>query len=201
VRSRVASLWAEWPLLVLWAGAAVPLSVITTRVRDWFVMTDELVYERLAIAIARTGSPLPRVHGELVRSLDQLYPLLIAPFFRSGLVPHDLSRAHLLNAWLMTSVCIPVFLLARRVTGSRLGAYFVAALSLLVPWFVYAPFLLTEVVAYPVFAWVLLGIQRATAAPSPRNDVLALLGIRSTNSSRSTYHRADDLIEPGLGEG
>src|SRR5579862_2181628 len=140
-------------------------------------MTDELTYERLAISIARTGSPLPHVHDVLVRSLDQLYPLLIAPFYTSGLVPHDLARAHFLNAWLMTSACIPVFLLARRVTGSRLAAYFVAALALLVPWFVYAPFLLTEVVAYPAFAWALLGIQRATASPSPRNDVLALLGI------------------------
>src|SRR5579862_6712699 len=140
-------------------------------------MTDELTYERLAISIARTGSPLPHVHGVLVRSLDQLYPLLTAPFFTSGLVPHDLSRAHLLNAWLMTSVCIPVFLLARRVTRSRPAAYFVALLALIVPWFVYSPFLLTEVVAYPAFAWAVLGIQRATATPSRRNDVLALLGI------------------------
>src|SRR5581483_4168550 len=100
-------------------------------------MTDELVYERLAISIAHSHSPLPHVHGVLVRSLDQLYPLLISPFFGSGLVAHDLSRAHFLNAWLMSSVCIPVFLLARRVTGSRGAAYFVAVLSLLLPWFVY----------------------------------------------------------------
>ncbi len=42
-------------------------------------MTDELVYERLAISVGRTGSPLPAIHGVFVRSLDQLYPWLIAP--------------------------------------------------------------------------------------------------------------------------
>jgi len=182
VRLRV-----EWPLVGLWVATAAGLAVVTTRVRDWYVMTDELVYERLAIAIARTHSPLPHVHGVLVRSLDQLYPLLIAPFFSSGLVPHDLTRAHFLNAWLMSSVCIPVFLLARRVTGSRLAAYFVAALALLVPWFVYSPFLLTEVVAYPAFAWAMLGIQRTTAAPSARADVLALLGIALAFLARTEF--------------
>ena len=42
------------PVLVLWAALAAPLSVLATRVRDWFDMTDELRYERLAISIART---------------------------------------------------------------------------------------------------------------------------------------------------
>ena len=45
-------------------------------------MTDELLYERLAISIANTHSPLPHVHGEAVSNINQLYPLLIAPAFR-----------------------------------------------------------------------------------------------------------------------
>src|SRR5581483_827884 len=145
------------------------------------------VYERLAISIARTHSPLPHVHGVLVRSLDQLYPLLIAPFFGSGLVPHDLTRAHFLNAWLMSSACIPVFLLSRRVTGSRSAAYLVAACSLLVPWFLYSPFLLTEVVAYPAFAWAMLAIERTTAAPSRGADALALLAIAVAFLARTEF--------------
>jgi hypothetical protein len=187
VRTRVLSLNVEWPLVALWIVSAGGLAEITTRIRDWYVMTDELVYERLAIAIAHTHSPLPHVHGVLVRSLDQLYPLLIAPFFGSGLVPHDLSRAHFLNAWLMSSACIPVFVLARRVTASRAAAYFVSVLALLVPWLVYSPFLLTEVVAYPAFAWAMLGIQHATASPSARRDVLALLGIGLAFLARTEF--------------
>ena len=36
------------------------LSLATTRVKNWFVMTDELYYERLAVSVAQTGSLLPR---------------------------------------------------------------------------------------------------------------------------------------------
>jgi hypothetical protein len=177
----------EWPLLALWVAFAVSLSQVTGAVKDWFVMTDELVYERLAISIAKTGSPLPHIHDQFVRSLDQLYPLLIAPFFRHGLVPHDIHDAHLLNAWVMTSACIPAFLLARRVTGKRWAAYLVAFLSVTLPWFVYSPFLLTEVAAYPAFLWTMLGFQNAIATPSRRNDVLALLGILLAFLARTQF--------------
>ena len=50
------------------------LSLATTRVKNWFVMTDELYYERLAVSVAQTGSLLPRLHGELVPNVNQLYP-------------------------------------------------------------------------------------------------------------------------------
>ena len=83
-------------------------------------MTDELLYERLAMSVSQLGSPLPHVHGELLPNLNQLYPLLIAPAFSGGLVPGSLDQAHALNAWIMSSACIPAFLLARRVTGRRL---------------------------------------------------------------------------------
>ncbi|HWB23694.1 MAG TPA: hypothetical protein VG652_12510 [Gaiellaceae bacterium] len=177
----------EWPLLALWVAFALGLSQITGAVKDWFVMTDELVYERLAISIAKTGSPLPHIHDQFVRSLDQLYPLLIAPFFRHGLVPHDIHEAHLLNAWVMTSACIPAFFLARRVTGRRSAGYLVGVLSVTIPWLVYAPFLLTEVAAYPAFLWALLAFQSAIASPSRRNDVLALLGIALAFLARTQF--------------
>ena len=49
----------EVPLILLWAALASVLSLLAERVRDWNAMTDELVYERLAISIAQTHSPLP----------------------------------------------------------------------------------------------------------------------------------------------
>src|SRR4051812_18510620 len=106
-----ALVWIELPLIALWLGLAIGLSAITTRVVDWFVMTDELLYERLAISIAQGGSPLPRVHGAAIGNLNQLYPLLIAPLFGSGDVPGSLQAAHLLNAFVMASAAVPAFLL------------------------------------------------------------------------------------------
>jgi hypothetical protein len=118
-RGRTAILVAS-----LWVVSAFVLSELTVRVRDWFDMTDEMRYERLAISIAQTHSLVPRVHGVDIRSFSQLYPLLIAPLFRHGLAPENVHAAHVLNAWIMSSACIPAFLLARRVTGRRWAARF-----------------------------------------------------------------------------
>ena len=41
------------PALAIWLVAGVALAQVTGRVADWFVMTDELLYERLAISVAR----------------------------------------------------------------------------------------------------------------------------------------------------
>ena len=67
--------------VLLWLALGSVLAVFTSKVANWFVMTDELLYERLAISIANTHSPLPHVHGEAVSNINQLYPLLIAPAF------------------------------------------------------------------------------------------------------------------------
>ena len=99
----------ELPLLALWAALALGLSALTTRIEDWFVMTDELLYERLAISVASVGSILPHVHGELIPNVNGLYPLLLAPAFADGFVPDSLGDAHTINAWVMSSACVPAF--------------------------------------------------------------------------------------------
>src|SRR5581483_2783367 len=181
---RVAELAA---VAALWLGAALGLQALTTRVGDWFVMTDELLYERLAISIARGRSPLPRVHEVLVPSVDQLYPLLIAPLYGDQLVPASLHDAHFVNAFVMSSACIPAYLVARRATGRVAAAWITAVLSLCVPWLVLSSFLLTEVAAYPAFLWAVYGIQVALDSPSPRKDGLALLGIALAVLARTQF--------------
>jgi hypothetical protein len=189
LRSLAAALkWFELPLLLgLWAGLALWLSSQTTRVVDWFVMTDELLYERLAISVSQLGSPLPHVHGELIPNVNQLYPLLISRAFGHGLVPSSLHDAHALNAWVMSSACIPAYLLARRVTGRAAPAYVVAFLTVCLPWIVLSSFLLTEVAGYPAFLWAVLAIQLATSTPSKRHDVLALVGIGLAILARTQF--------------
>jgi hypothetical protein len=166
-------------LAVLWLGAGAGLAVVTTRVRDWFAMTNELLNERRAINVAQTFSPWPTVHREVVGSFDQLYPLLIAPVFLHGGVLADLRDAHALNAFVMTSACVPAYLLARRL-GLPFGlALAAAALAICTPWIFFASFLLNEVIAFPVFLWTVFAIERTLVAPSRCRDavVLALLGL------------------------
>jgi hypothetical protein len=177
----------ELPLVALFLGLGFGLSQLTTRVVDWYVMTDELLYERLGISVAHSGSPLPRVHGVLIPSVNQLYPVLLGTVFGRGYVPGSLRDAHLLNAFVLASASIPAFLLARRVTGRRGLAYLVALLTVCVPWSVYASFLLTEVAGYPAFVWALLGIQHATVARSHRGDALAIGGLALAFLARTQF--------------
>ncbi len=164
-------------LPALWVALSLGLSAIAVHVRDWFDMTDEMRYERLALAIARTHSLAPRVHGVDIRSFSQLYPLVISPAFAHGLVGSDLRQAHLIGAWVMASACFPAFLLARRVLARRWAAYAVAALAVCMPWILYSSLLMTEVAAYPAFLWALLAIQRTLVAGSWQRDLAALLAL------------------------
>ena len=135
------------PLVAVWAAAATALAIPARRVVDWFVMTDELLYERLAFSVARTGSPLPQLHGQRVPFANQLYPILLSPVVDGGLVPAFLVRAHTFNAVAMTSAVFPAYLLARRLLRTRAAAYGAAALAVLVPWLVLASFVLSEATA------------------------------------------------------
>lgn len=160
-------------LIVLWFGASAWLALwYSGRIRDWSVMTDELQYAKLATAIADTHSPLPAIHDTTVSVINQLYPLLIAPLYGTLPPPAAFRAAHVLNAVVMASAALPAYLLGRQVL-SRSWSLAVAGLSILVPWMVLTGFLMTEVVAYPVFLWAILGLQCAIAAPSPRRDLLA----------------------------
>ena len=163
------------------------LSLATTQVKNWFVMTDELYYERLAISVAQTGSLLPRIHGEIVSNVNQLYPILISPFYGDGNVPASFAAAHRLNAFLIASAAIPVYLLARRIGVGWLIGLWAGALSVAVPWVALSSFLLTEVVAYPAFCWALLALTHAVARKSWPTDLLGLFAIGFAVLARTQF--------------
>ena len=170
--ASVSILGLELPLLLLWFVLATVLATITQRIADWNDMTDELVWERLAVSVGQYHSVLPRLHGEVIRNLAQLYPALISPFFFDGYVTANIRNVHVFDAWVMSSAALPAFLLARRVTGRRWAAYLLAVLAVCTPWIVYSTVLLTEVAAYPTFLWAVLAMHAAITRPSKRNDAL-----------------------------
>jgi len=163
------------------------LSLATTRVKNWFVMTDELYYERLAVSVAQTGSLLPRLHGEVVSNVNQLYPVLLSTVYGDGDVAASLEAAHRLNAFLIASAAIPVFLLARRIGIGLFVSLWVGALSVAVPWIVLSSFLLTENVAYPMFCWALLALAYAVERRRWTFDLLALAAIGGAVLARTQF--------------
>jgi len=130
-RERRGSLWQsflaarryEIGAAGLWLVLAAVLAGLTSQVADWYVMTDELLYERLALSIAHLHSPLPHVHGELIGNCNQLYPLLLGPLFRGNPVPPRLHDPHVLNGFVIRSTAVPAFLLRRRVTQIVRSSY------------------------------------------------------------------------------
>jgi hypothetical protein len=187
VKSRRATL-PTLLVIALWLGAAAALGAATSRVADWFVMTDELLYERLALSIDRLGTVVPHVHGQTVSNLNQLYPLILSIPFRHGQVLHGFHEAHVLNAFVMTSAALPVYLLARRVTHHDWLSLAAAFATATVVWMTLASFLLTEVVAYPAFMWAVLAAHICVTSPSLRNDLLAVGVIAVAAVARTQFY-------------
>jgi hypothetical protein len=157
-----------------------------TRVHEWVVMTDELLYAKLATAIGQTGSPLPSLHGVQVGFLGVVYPILLAPFYGSLDPPSAFTAAHVVNAVLMASAAAPAYLLARRVLA-RPWALAAALLAVSVPWIVLSAFVMSESAAYPVFLWVVLACQRAVAEPSGRRDLVAAAAVALAYFTRPQF--------------
>jgi hypothetical protein len=67
-RLRAFLLRIDRPLTAIYGVVATTLAIVAANVQDWFVMTDELLYERLAISVASTFSPLPTVSTSSTRS-------------------------------------------------------------------------------------------------------------------------------------
>ena len=176
----------ELPLIALWLGLGWALSAIDAHRR---LVRDD---RRAALRAARDQRRPPALAAAArARRADRERQPALPAADRAdssahGLVPGSL-RAHLLNAFVMTSACIPAFLLARRVTGKRWAAYAMALLTMCVPWILFSGFLLTEVVGYPAFLWAVLAIQRATVAPSRRNDAILVLGLGLAIVSRTQF--------------
>jgi hypothetical protein len=159
----------------------------SARVVTWAVMTDELQTTKLALSIAETGSPVPRIHGAYYAALSQLYPLLIAPFYALFTAPAAATAAHVLNPFLLASAAWPAYLLAHSVTGSRVAATVAALLTTFMPWLVMSTTLLTENAAYPALVWAVFLCQRAITQPSTRRDVAALAGLLLAFVARTQF--------------
>jgi hypothetical protein len=163
-------------LAAIWLVMGSVLGEFALHARD-YIDPDAGRYERLAISIARTHSLVPRINGVNIHYYSLLYSILIAPFFAHGFLWTDLKNAGIASAYIMSSVCIPAFLLTRRVTRARWAPYVAAVLSVCMPWIITSLFLMTEVAAYPAATWALFAMVVAVSRPSLKHDLLAVLAL------------------------
>jgi hypothetical protein len=181
LRRRQDLLWLALVVATASAGAIV----YVLRLEGYFVMPDELTYQREMLAIARSGRPV--LPGEAYyNSLSQLMPVLHAPVWGlASSMTGAFAASHVLNALVFASAAIPVHLLVRRVTGSGAAGVVAGAATVAVPWFAMSGTLMTEPVAYTAFAWAILALHRAVVAPSVRGDLIGLAGVLVAIAARS----------------
>lgn len=148
------------------------------RIATW--QDDEELYTRLARYIAQHFPSALWQSGIYTRGLQRLDPLLLAGPFAFLRGPGAFEVGHVIECVLFASTALPVFLLARRSGLSRAYAHAAAALALVVPWAVVSTSFLTESMAYPAFAWSMYAVWLATAEPSLRHEVLALVVIAAS---------------------
>jgi len=160
----------------LWLGALYAVAVAVTltlalRVKSPWIMVDELVYSDTARSVADGAGFTIRGHAA---GYGYLYPLLLSiPYAVADRMTDVYAFARVLNALVMCSVVVPVYLLARRVVRVP-AALAAAALAVLLPATVYVASLMTENVFYPLFAWFALALVAALDRPTPRRQVVVL---------------------------
>ncbi len=148
------------PALVAIVGA----SFIVRMVVGWLravpaLFPDEYTYAALGRSIAESGRPL--IRGASPHFPALLQPIVTSPAWLVGDVGLAYRLVQTIGALLMSLAAVPVFVLARRLGLSGRVGLALAALAVLVPDLVYASFVSSEALAYPL---VLAAVCAATAA-------------------------------------
>lgn len=173
------------PALALAAGTgavAAFAAFFAAHVTGWTI--DETLFKQSALHYTH-GLPRSLFHDLTARGTSRLYPLLISPVFGATDGSDAVRIARAISALMFCSTSIPVYLLARRLLASPWAAVAAGLLSIAVPWLTLSSVLFTENAAYPLFAWTLFAMVRASALPSVRSDVLVLVLIALSGTART----------------
>ena len=143
-------------------------------VDNWRVMTDELLYVKVAQSFGENLSLRPEFRDVAVSNYSVLYPLLLAPLI--GLLDFATAfrLAHVLGAFLLASTAVPTYLVARYATRSRAAGLAAAVPVALAPSLLYSLNLMTEALAAPLVMWTVWAYVRSVDEASLGRDVAAI---------------------------
>jgi len=141
------------------------------------ILSDELIHTRAARAFAESRA-VSTEYGPLTPIVHSTSFLLSAD---------DVSAYHLIqatNVTLMMLATFPVYLLARRALTHR-TALVASALAVAVPWIVYARFVMTEGIFYPVFLVFVLALVRALERPTSGRQAAVFVALAAAFGVRT----------------
>jgi hypothetical protein len=171
-------------------AAIVGASFILRMVAGWLravpaLFPDEYTYAALGRSIADSGHAL--VRGTAPHFPALLQPILTAPVWLIGDVGLAYRVVQTVGALAMSLAAIPAFLLARRVGVGPGLSLAVAALSVLVPDLVYASFITSEAVAYPLVLTAVYAATRALAQPTRKAQLGFLVAAGLATLARTQF--------------
>ena len=134
-------------------AALVGLSAVVQTLLAWARPTpgyfpDEYIYAELGRSLAETGRPLVRDGASHFAPL--LYPLLTAPAWLIDEVATAYRAVQALDALVMSTAAVPVYLIGRRLALGRGLALICAACALAAPALLYPSWVMAEPLAYPL---------------------------------------------------
>jgi hypothetical protein len=174
---------AVWLVLIIAVMTLAGLAYVF-KLKGYFVMPDELTYQRNAIGIAENWRPT-RPGDLYFLSWSQLAALVLAPVWALfDPVATALDASHAVNVVVFASACLPIYLLTHRITRSAPASLLAGAASVAVPWAAMTGTLMTEPIAYTAFCWAMLCVHRAVSEPGPRGDAIGLLGVALAVAAR-----------------
>ena len=180
---RVSWIAPRTAVVAIVAAAFVVYAGLAWTVDAPRTFSDELLYADVAGALA-DGEGLT-IRGDEYRYAP-LYPLLLAPVYwlADRELAYELAKA--LNALLLALTAVPVFLLARRIFDPWWSVA-AAGLGVAVPSAMYVSVVMTESLAYLVFAVALVAIAHALERPVVPRQLLALLAIGVAAATRTQF--------------
>ena len=158
------------PALVALVGASFIIRTALAWLRSApALFPDEYIYSAIGRSIADSGKPL--IRGGPAHFPALLQPIVTAPAWLIGDVGVSFRLVQAIGALAMSLAAVPVFLLARRLGLGGRVALTLAAFTVLVPDLLYASFVSSEALAYPLVIAAVYAATRAIAAPTRRAQV------------------------------
>jgi hypothetical protein len=156
-------------------AALVGVSFIVRTALAWLrsvpaLFPDEYIYSAMGRSFAESGRPL--IRGGSAHFPALLQPIVTAPAWLIGDVGTAFRVVQAIGALEMSLAAVPAFLIARRLGLSARVSLALAAFTVLIPDLLYASFISSEALAYPLVLVSVYAAMRALAEPSRRAQLL-----------------------------
>lgn len=175
-------------------GGIVAASFLFRLAAGWLRATpvyfaDEYIYAELGRSIAETGRPL--IRGTAAHFPALLYPIVTAPAWLVDDVGVSFRLVQVIGALAMSLAAVPAYLLARRLGLGTRTALVLALFAVAIPDLLYAAWVVSEPIAYPLALAAVLAGTLALARPSARAQLafVAFAGL-------ATFARIQFIVLP-----